>query len=255
MGKEKLNFENNISGAQIEKIMDLQEKLSENLRAEGIPVNNECRLQISGFKNVYPQDDIEIDIKIVLELQKKWSEEGGVKKEGEQFEIIKTIIFNKFLGNDFVAVRSSLYDDFKNGIDNIILDKKTGNLVCAFDEVASISGKEFEDKKDKVLSRNIKQKGVKLKYSIYLKDGEIALGPTEQIPIFYLALPSSRLKEAINRLSPSLEEKTDYERKLFEFFISLIEHQIKTLRLYPQVEEILSKSINSFEDRLKKLYK
>jgi hypothetical protein len=56
-------------------------------------------------------------------------------------------------------------------------------------------------------------------------------------------------------LSPSLEEKTDYERKLFEFFISLIQHQIKTLRLYPQIEEALSKSINSLEDRLKKLYK
>jgi len=128
MKKGEPRFEREISNDQIEKIRNLQEKLSKDLRAKGIPVNNECRLQISGFKNVYPQDDIEIDIKIVLELQKKWSEEGGIKKEGEQFEIIKTIIFNKFLGNDFVVVRSSLYDDFKNGVDNIILDKKNRKL-------------------------------------------------------------------------------------------------------------------------------
>jgi len=254
MRKEKQNFEKNISESEIEKIIYLQEKLSENLRSEGIPVTNECRLQISGFQGVYPQDEIEIDIRIVLELQKKWSEEGGIKKEGEQFEVIKTIIFNKFLGNDFVAVRSSLYDDFKNGVDNIILDKKTGNLICAFDEVASISGKEFEDKKEKVLSKNIKQKGVKLKYGIYLKGEKIDLGPIQNIPLFYLALPSDRLKEAIKKLSPSLEEKTDYEKKLFEFFISLIKHQIKTLKLYPQMDEVLSQSINSLESRLGKIY-
>ncbi len=251
-----------------EKLRKLEEQLGQKLNKEGVPVGSNCRINMDAFEGLYSQSDIEKDKKLAEEWEKEWHkgiapeeiEKEKIKSDGEQFEVLKTIIFNKFLGEDFIVARASLYDDIKNKIDNVILDKKSGNLICAFDEVADASGKKFEEKKEGVLSRNINSsEEMKLKYGLQMKEEKIIPGTDDHFPLFYLALPPDRIKEAIKRMGTTIDEKTDYETKLFSYFISSIDAQIKALKLYPRLDQILKGSINLFEqsltDSLKKFRK
>jgi len=228
------------------KLINLERQLSEYLNAQDVPTTGDCRINPEAFEKIYGTEQIKRDEKYVKELEQKWAAEEGDKttRYGEQFEALKTIIFHKFLGKDFIVLRSSLYDDIVNKVDNIILDKKTGNLVCALDEVATMTGERFENKKSAILERNKGNNGGgRLKYGLFIKEGKLSLGSTKHFPIFYLAIKPNYLKEAIRKMQPSLNETTEYERKLFDYFISLIDYQIKEMQLNPSIRENIKRSI------------
>jgi hypothetical protein len=237
-----------------EKLKNLEKQISERLNAEGVPVDDDCRIRMDVFNGVYPAEHIKEDIKLTEAREKKYKI-GNEGSDGENFEVLKTIIFNKFLGNDFIVARASLFDDFINRVDNVILDKKTGNLVCALDEVADISGSEFEKKKGEVLNRNMKENENMLKYGLRMENGKIAPARAEHFPLFYLALPHNHIREAVNKIAPSLEEKSEYEKDLFSYFLASINLQIKTLKLYPHLGKPLKTSISLFENASQKFAK
>ena len=254
---------NNIESYDIEKLKSLERELSSRLVEAGIPVDDECRVFMDSFREIYPQEEINRDKGEVARLESLWYKdknpdeikEERLKRDGEQFEVLKTVIFNKFLGEDFIVVRSSPYDDYKNQVDNLFLDKKTGNLVCAFDEVTSLSGKEFEDKKEKVALRNRSKTPTNLKYGLMIKDGAVFGGASQHFPIFYLAIRPEVLKEGIKRAGASLEEKTDYEKKLFTFLVDQIDLQIKDLELSPIYDKELLSSLRFFKGVLGEIKK
>jgi len=241
------------SERRVEKLQDFIGKTAEKFKKEGLSVTGDCRIDLRAFLNIYSQKQIDKDEEEVREKQKKWydnasPEEIKEKKKretGEQLEKLKTIIFDKFLGNDFFVVRSSSYDDIKNGVDNVILDKKTGNLVCAFDEVGETSGKRYEKKKREILEKNEEESGGKLKYGIKIsKEGKIELGQAENLPIFYLALSKGKIENGIDSLS---EGRSDFEEKLFHFFRSSLESQINDLKLEENLSPQLEERISQFE--------
>ncbi len=240
-----------------EKLRNLEKQISERLNVEGVPVDDTCRIRMDNFDGIYPAEHIRKDRELAEKRERKYKEgkTENMKSDGEQLEALKTIVFNKFMGKDFIVARTSFYDDIINRVDNVILDKNTGNLVCALDEVASVSGKEFENKKGEVLDRNKRENENMLKYGLHMEDGKIRPASADHFPLFYLALPSDRIKAAVNKLGLSLEEKTDYEAKLFSYFVSSIDTQIKTLKLYPHLDNALKQSIFVFEDSLKKFGK
>jgi hypothetical protein len=247
----------------IEKLKRLEQELSIWLKKEGIPVDENCRISMDAFETVYPYNEIINDKRIVSDFESGWYkdlkpeevEQDRLKHISEQFEVLKTIIFNKFFGQDFIVVRASFYDDIKNGVDNVILEKKTGNLVCAIDEVSETSGKEFEDKKEKVLTKNMTCQGGKLKYGLTVENDEIIFGAVDHFPLFYLALPPRLIKETINNIGFSFEEKTEYERKLFLYFLSSIDSQIKALGLYSRLNQVLKNSVDVFGDAIDRFKK
>lgn len=127
---------------------------SEKLRKEGVPVDNDCRLDMKAFLNIYGNKMVEKNQELVKEYGAKWHPDIPIediaekkkKTSGEKLEILITALFAKFLGDKFIVVRSSLYDDVKNGIDNVVLEKESGALICAFDEIANISDIDYEKK-------------------------------------------------------------------------------------------------------------
>jgi len=52
-----------------------------------------------------------------------------------QLEKAITAIFYKIIGSKFLVMRASTYDDYANRVDNVIVDRATGDVVCTFDEV------------------------------------------------------------------------------------------------------------------------
>jgi len=237
-----------------EKIKKILELVREKLISEGVPADENCRIQMDapGFEGVYPKEEI-LDDKIRLKrIEKKWQEGNEptekIDKEGEQLEILKTALFNKFLGKKALIVRTSLYDDVTNHVDNLMIDKETGKTLCAFDEVGTNIGPIFTEKMVKVLKINTEERGAKLKYGLKLEkeinnENKIKLGGRDNLPIFYLALPSLQIKEAIKNAEPSLEKFSDYEKKVFEYFYFSIISQVKALNLEKNLSEEIVKDL------------
>jgi hypothetical protein len=178
---------------------------------------------------------------------------------GKKFELLAYSILCKFLQNtEYIAVRSSFYDDRRNGVDILLLEKGTGNVVCFLDAVA---GEErYKEKLSKVEKINYEQNGAKIKYGIeIIRTENNKLKPIlrnlEKIPIFVLPLKEEKekiraflplkegkmvepkeiewvktieeqLKEAKEKLHPSLNIITDEERKFFNKLLNEIKKQI-----------------------------
>lgn len=245
----------------IKKLEDFVEDISGGLneREKEVLVDRDCRINLDTFDGIYPREVIEKDKAEVRKYEEKWYKdlpEAEIRKRkseqaGEQLEMLKTAIFSKNLHENFIVARASSYDDIKNGVDNIILEKETGNLVCALDEVSEISGSRFEQKKEEVLDKNRKGGG-ELKYGIRLEKGKISLGKVKNLPIFYLALPQRHIRKGMEELIPSFQEKSKYERDIFNWFISSLDSQIKSLKLEPRLNEDLNKRLLRFEKAIQR---
>jgi len=249
-----------------EKLEIFLEEISEKLKAEGIPVEDDCRIDMGAFGEVYSKEVIQRDRGWVRKCEKEWYgdiseeeiKEEKLKRTGEKLEMLKTAIFSKFLEEEFFVVRTSAYDDIKNKSDNVMVEKETGNVICAFDEVGETSGARYEAKKAEVLARNRRETGGRLKYGLrWEKDEEgqekIVLAEVESAPIFYLALPQRHIEEGIRELVPSFDESSEYERNLFSYFLTTITAQAEFLCLEPRLRPTLKKRLDSFKTTLAKL--
>ncbi len=264
-GPEKFNTEpdNTVEGEseKKDKLKKLLGEMAEHLQEQGVPVNEGCRINMDFFKSEegHSPETIDCDKRNINRLEKEWygnlsqeeiREKRG-KSRGEKFEILKTLVFHKFIGEDFITVRTSQYDDIKNKVDNLIIDKKTGNSICALDEVVDNFDERTEEKKKKTLERN-REGGGQLKYGLSLQEEKIVPARIKNIPLLYLVFPGKNLEQAIERIAPSLTEKSEYEEKIFRYFISLIVSQIKSLKLKNLPQELIER-MNFFEKTLSEL--
>lgn len=258
-----------------EKINNYLEKVSQELREAGFPVTEDCRIDMKEevFQSIYPPHEIKRDKRAVEELKERWEEEGrkkSEKRDGERLEKLTVAIFHKFLGDRFFVCRTSCYDDEKHtytkyGVDTILFNKKTGDPVCAFDEVADIENKRYQRKKEEVLEMNLTGGG-RIKYGLDVipQEEKITIKPArlKELPVFYIALPSEALRDAEEKFVPFSNDESEDERKLFAYFINSIRQQIygsqqeqekglkaRELLLPPN----LRKRLNSFEKDLKEI--
>jgi len=242
-----------------ENVKTLKEFLrltAEKLEKDGVPVRSNCRIEMDQFDKIYSIQEIEKDKKEISRIEfLVGAEESAPEKHlGEQLEMLKTGIFNKFLPDSFVTARASRFDDIKNGADNVIIDRLSGNIVCALDEVGEIQGARFEEKKSQVLRKNQKG-GIFLKYALAAKDGQIIPSQAIQnIPIFYLALSREHVRKGIQEFVSSIDKPpSDYERKIFDYFISSIDTQIKAIELNLNLEKTLRKRVEGFKNTISQI--
>jgi len=251
-----------------EKLKMFIEKMSQELVKEGLPVNKDCRLDIWQFQDVYPAGDRKGDVRndenyikkqekefFYKNLSNEEIEEKKLMSAGEQFEKLKTAILYKFFKQDFIVVRASRYDDIQNKVDNIIIEKETGNLVCAFDEVADDRQARFTSKTAEIQERNIKFSGAQLKYGISIENRKLTKKSFKNLPIFYLSLSSNVLKKGLKEFIPSFEKKSQYETDLFSKFLSEMDNQIKELKLEPDLKPAFLNKLNQYEEALKRFLK
>lgn len=88
------------------------------------------------------------------------------KEKGRQMEIFTAILFNKMLKDDFIVVPASAYDDYMNGIDTVMVNKKTGDVVCTFDEVHDHKASNRADAKEEKIKKKARAGGSTLAYGI-----------------------------------------------------------------------------------------
>jgi len=245
------NIEKEEGEENVKKLKEFLKLTAEKLEKEGVPVRSNCRIEMDKFDDIYDAEEIEQDKKEILKIESLINSKETTPEQrlGEQLEMLKTGIFNKFLPNNFVTARASRFDDIKNGADNVIIDRLSENIVCALDEVGEIQGARFEKKKSQVLHKN-NEGGVYLKYALAVKDEQII--PSRaiyNIPIFYLALSPEYTRKGIQAFVSSADKPaSDYEKKIFDYFISSIDTQIKAIELNLSLEKNLKKRIEGFKN-------
>lgn len=249
-----------------EKLLRFLEGAAGELRNEGVPVEDDLRIDMSAFHSVFSAEQLATDAAEVERLEGEWygeanNEERRAKRRettGERLETLKTAIFHKNLKTQFLVVRASRFDDVKHGVDNVLVERTTGNVVGALDEVGESSGPEYERKKEKVLARNMKERGATLTYGVGFREREgrreLALGPQEHVPFLYLALPKEQIEEGLAAFDPG-EEQSGFEQKLFQYFRASLEAQVRALelqskRLHPELKKRLD-ALDAFLQKLK----
>ena len=180
------------------------------------------------------------------------------KKEASksnQAEMIITGILHKVLKERFLVVRASTFDDYKHGIDNLILDKETGAVICAFDEVLENEGDRERGavKKIEKIKRIAVKGGTEAKYGVALKEQKLVRSHTRNIPVFYLTLESKDLIELADDLFEHQEgSTTKAEEKLFAHLVQSIKEQkgmLEKLNLPP----VMKRKLQEFENSLRVL--
>ncbi len=247
----------------VERLYSFIGRVAEKYRAEGVPVRADGRIDMLAYKGIHP--DLDADLAKNSELDDAWFKDvpkdrrqsAKLALEGEQLEMLAYGVFVKNLGKNFIVARASEHDDRINKADTVILDKDSGELICAFDEVSATSGSDFEEKLGKVKNRNF-QGGAKLKYGIGVKKvGEkrvVMAASVESLPIFYIALPSDRIKKGIKEFNPDQNTQSDFEKNLFKYFVATLNAQIQGLKLYGnRLDPKLKERLQVFETLLRNL--
>ena len=270
--------------ALLEKLKESLKMVALDLRDNGIAVHDDARVDMKAFAHagVYSESNVAMNqfvierLNIVFRDQQdrqsigqnpnmtatwrtakevKNREAEKIKRSGEQLECLKTIVFHKFLKEYFLTLRTSVHDDLKNGVDNLIIDKKTGNLIGAFDEVADTNGPVFQEKQNRILDRNLNG-GVSVKYGFAMSEnGKIV--PVEaqnNVPIFHLALSQTDLERGLAEVDFS-GEKSSFERGLFKKFLDSIVSQILTMKgRYREFDQNLIVRLDLFARKLGEVY-
>jgi len=250
--KHLIESEKGFEREEIKELTGFLQNMAESLRNEGLPIKNDGRMDEEGFDKIYAKEEIKSDAERINYYKSQWGEHENKKEtNGEKLEMLKTGIFNKFLGDKFIVVRSTEIDDVDNKVDNVIMEKETGNIVSAFDEVSEINDYRYKEKVEKIMERN--RDGVTLKYGLSLdKDKNIKpAGKISHIPLFYLALPQRQLEEGIKKFKS--ESASEYDKKLFEYFILSIKTQMKGLELRNDINPECQKKLKKLEESLKNI--
>ena len=236
---------------QVEKLEKFLKEVANEYKKLGIPVRDDCRIDMDGFKGVYPEEKIKHHKEDIRELKDKWEGEAPAKKEdtervGELLERLVVAVLYKYLRDRFIVLRSSYHDDVRNKVDTVVVDKDTGNVVCAFDEVADLYGMRRGTKEEEIRRRNREKGGAYLKYGLSVERKnkeklEIKLSSAKNLPIFYIALSEGLVYQGIKKFNPDLKNFPQEEKNFFNYFIDLIKAQIK------EIEEI--------NERMKKMKK
>lgn len=175
-------------------------------------------------------------------------------------ELALTLLFDKILRDDFIIVRASAYDDYENGADNLIIDKKTGAVICGVDDVIRYEGDnknrneetgKTEEKKDEKIRRKMASGGATIKYGATFVDGRLERKCLEHIPLFYFSLDKKDLDQLLLDMAARHKDVSVKEREVFsKLSHSLADQSTKfsnDRRLNPDLRDNLKKFGPSLE--------
>jgi hypothetical protein len=161
------------------------------------------------------------------------------KSLSNRLEMSVTGVFHKMLKSEFLVVRSSTYDDYYNGADTVIVNKETGDIICAIDEY-NAEGDRSDAKQKK--AQKTDNRGANLRYGLTFEKGaaesapKLVVGPIRNIPVFYLKLTRDQLDPLLSGMDYSSTDRlAPVELEVFDKL---------TADLHAQASELKGKSTN-----------
>ncbi|MGE5425913.1 MAG: hypothetical protein ACM3PZ_02480 [Bacillota bacterium] len=211
-------------------------------------------LDADGSIKMYEHPDRESDQRMIAMKEEQWAREEGKnreswragrdKKESILAEMALTLFLQRSLPPRYLAIRSSTYDDYENGVDHLILDGETGSVVGAIDEVVGLNG--AGNKKEEKVRRKM-HKGARIKYGARVIEGELILGSISHVPVFYISLDKADLAKLGDSLME--DELGSYEQDLFRRLCASFEEQAESYRGMSMPDE-LREELEHFKESL-----
>lgn len=167
-------------------------------------------------------------------------------------EMALTLVLHKFLKNDFIIARASSYDDYNNGVDQAIIDKKTGAVVCGFDEVITPFKDGRAPKKEKKMEKKMLAGGASLKYGATVINNQLERRPLRNIPDFYLSLTKEDLIKILSSLKGGNEISRE-EKSIFSHLVKSLEEQFSSFPDRQNLPPELAANLGKFKDSLEKI--
>lgn len=208
----------------------------------------------TAFKEKY--GDVNLEEMVRQEYKAEKSESPGA-----MLEMAITELFYKMLTPDIMVVRASAFDDYRNGIDNVMVNVKTGEVICAFDELYDdIEGhKRARDKMEKVKEK-AKKGGGSVKYGFtFEKDKNSGKNKTvkksiRNVPTFYLALSSSELKKLMRDMNYDISgAPSETEEETFSKLSASLQEQLSILEK-EQLPETIRQKLQQFKQSSRFLF-
>ena len=191
-------------------------------------LNNDNRISIEG-------NDSESDKKLVSAQKEAFRIDSGKTLENWQrdteknasnlTEMALTVLLQKYLGDDFIIARSSEYDDYNNGVDQVIIYKPTGEVVCGFDEVIGKDGNDGSEKKKEKLEHIMAKGGARIKYGAKLENGQLIRAEIKNIPAFFMGINKIELGRLLESLKNNPEKNDEVEKEIFSKLLISLENQ------------------------------
>jgi len=214
-------------------------------------------LNLDASINMSTQPDAEAELERIGEQEKQWASECG--KSHKQWtedrelnpamltEMALTVMMQRLLPDRFMVVRSATYDDYNYGVDQLIIDKETGAVVCGIDEVIDKLGNMGPSiKEDKVKNKMLKG-GARVKYGATVRQNQLKLEPIQNIPAFYISLQKKELVKLGESISEG--EPTEYELELMKRITIFLKKQAKTALTW-DLDSRLQTKVQVFLDSL-----
>lgn len=185
-----------------------------------------------------------------------------LESNGVVLEMALTVLLHRLIGNEFIVARASVYDDYANGVDTVIIDKTTGDVVCTFDEVTDdAGGNRYAQKLEKTTAK-AKRGGTTIRYGLTFEadaagNRQLVKQEITHVPLFYLALDRQQLNELLAALPTDIHQPpNDTELALFDHLMTLLERQALWLAHEDTVAAPVRQRIVSFQaslDRMRQL--
>ena len=191
----------------------------------GIQLDRQGHIKPENFQQCRTAEELQRHREYVQKREQMHREQDENSIESELFEHLVPIIFTKIASDRVIAVRTAKYDDLKNGIDTIVINRENGDIVCSIDEIIFSSEATLRKKENRLISVNDKR--AYLNYPYHKKE-DGSFEPSRfggDFPLCYLPIPRGIVLKIISQMG-GLNEVTDLERKAFNYFIR---HMSKSL--------------------------
>ncbi len=150
------------------------------------------------------------------EIIENWKKEKKKSKSG-MFEDAVQIMLHKFFSDRFLVVHSAPYDDYKAGVDNLIINKETGDVIGAFDEVHDSNDGAYTAKKMEKLKKIASRGGASIRYGLTIAEGQLRQARLEKVPVFAISLSAEKFKNLLPAiLDGGLSEKSAEEKAFLQ---------------------------------------
>jgi hypothetical protein len=187
--------------------------------------------------------------------EEEWAAETGKKPEDWRSarekdpaaiaEMALTLLFDKILHKDFIVARASAYDDYENGADQLIINKKTGAVVCGLDDVLGHQGDDGGEKKEKKIDHKMKAGGATIKYGATVEHSRLVRKDLRHVPLFYFSLSKEELNDLLPAVSGESAGLSNAEQEVFAKLVDSLAQQSgrfsQDASLHPRLQANLQK--------------
>lgn len=233
------------------------EQQSDRLNSEhGHFLNREGKLEMAGPS--LGEDQLFVELR-----EKTWAKEVG-KSETEMraskeknpaniTEMAATLLFDKIIGDQFIIVRASTYDDYANGADQLIIDKETGAVICGLDDVIGNIGDDGGEVKEKKIKAKMKRGGAEIKYGATMVEGELKRKSLDHVPMFYFSLSKKELDNLLVSLTADKEIATANEIALYTKLVDSLVTQAAGFTVDPSLHPQLQNNLRKLQPSIEKM--